>query len=90
MTTRDPEVRVREQYATVIPYGELPYEIVFETDAITNNNQHFSDHDIHYILNSKGILRGYSEWFRCSVKDIEDAIQTIKGDNNELLRSQNL
>lgn len=78
MTSRRPEERVREQYATVIPCGRMPYSVVYTADAVKNDGRVFSDHDVHDMLSAKGFLRGYSEWFRCSLKDVEDAVCEIK------------
>ncbi len=78
MSSRNPEIRVREQYATVIPYGEMPYNILCEIPAVKNNGELFSDHNVHDMLSAKGFLRGYSEWFRCTLNDIYKAIDDIK------------
>lgn len=75
---RSPEKRVREQYATVIPYGELPYRIVLTEKAVKHDGTFFDDHLVHYLLSARGFERGYSEWFRCNIPDVEKAVEDIR------------
>ena len=69
--------RIKEQYATVIPYGDMPFTLEYETSE-KYAGKDITDHDIHYMLSAKGFERGYSEWFKCSVEDVKDAITDIK------------
>ena len=74
--------RIREQYATVIPYGDMPFVLEYETSDKDNTGKDITDHDIHHMLSAKGFERGYSEWFKCSVQDVKDAISDIKNGVN--------
>ena len=75
---RDVMVRIREQYATVIPYGEMPFKLEYETSETKCNGLSITDHDIHYMLSAKGFERGYSEWFKCELQDVKNTIDDIK------------
>ena len=75
---RNVMVRIKEQYATVIPYGEMPFKLEYETSATKRDNTAITDHDVHYMLSAKGFERGYSEWFKCELRDVKEAIADIK------------
>ena len=75
---RNVMVRIKEQYATVIPYGEMPFKLEYETSDTKSDGISITDHDIHYMLSAKGFERGYSEWFKCELQDVKNAITDIK------------
>ena len=85
-TDRDAKTRVAEQLKT----SQVQYKIVLEVSAMRNNGSSFSDHTVHNHLEKNGIKREQGEWFRCTVKDIEAAILSIKsGIENEESRTLN-
>ncbi|MFN4279707.1 GIY-YIG nuclease family protein [Thermosynechococcus sp.] len=88
-TTRSVQERVAEQYPTKRP-GQLPYRIVLEEDAIRNDGTIFTDHEVHRMLCSHGILQEDGEWFRCTVEQVKAAINAVRqGGQLEEQRSQN-
>ena len=83
-TTREVEKRVAEQLKT----SGLKYKILYQTEAITENNNYFTDHDVHSYLRKKGINNPKGEWFECSLDEVKSAIIAIKtGKTNEENRS---
>lgn len=79
-TCRGTKERIAEQLKT----ARLPFKIVYETSAMRNNGSAFTDREVHNYLIKKGIKRIDGEWFRCSTKDIEATILSIKsGVENE-------
>lgn len=79
-TCRNAKERVAEQVKT----ARLQFKIHFEESAMRNNGTAFTDHDVHSYLIKKGVKRVEGEWFRCTKKDIEAAILSIKsGIENE-------
>jgi len=85
-TCRDVDQRVAEQLKT----SKVQYEIILDVSAMRNNGTVFTDHEVHHFLIKKGIKRESGEWFRCTKKDIEAAILSIKsGIVNEENRTLN-
>ncbi len=85
-TDRDAKTRVGEQLQT----SQVQYKIVLEVSAMRNNGTSFTDHAVHNCLVRNGIRREKNEWFRCTTKDVEAAILSIKsGIENEENRTLN-
>lgn len=83
-TNRNAQERVAEQLQT----SQVQYKIVLEVSAMRNNGTAFTDHDVHNCLVRNGIRREKNEWFRCTKKDVEAAILSIKsGIENEEQRT---
>lgn len=81
--------RVAEQYPTLRP-GELPYKIVFSQSSMREDGSYFTDHDVHKLLRQNGFDNPNGEWFKCSVKDVDSAVFTLKNRlENAERRSQN-
>lgn len=83
-TCRNAQVRVAEQLQT----AQLQYKIVLEDSAMRNNGTTFTDHEVHSCLVRNGIRHEKNEWFRCTKKDVEAAILSLKsGIENEEQRT---
>ncbi len=83
-TNRNAQERVAEQLQT----SQVQYKIVLEVSAMRNNGTIFTDHEVHNFLVKNGIKREMNEWFRCTKKDVEAAILSIKsGIENEERRT---
>ena len=81
-TEKDVQKRVAQQYPTARP-GKLPYKIVLEESAMKNDGSSFTDHDVHRLLRKKGFINPKkTEWFKCTIKDVKNAILVIR-DNKE-------
>ncbi len=76
-TTKSVKERVAAQYPTLRP-GELPYRIVLEEPAIRSDGTSFTDHDVHRMLRINGIRQAGGEWFRCTVEQVEAAINAVR------------
>lgn len=74
-TRNDVEVRIREQFPTLMP--SKPWKLCFVDDA-TDGIQIFSDKDVHRNLVQMGRKNVNGEWFECTVDDIKIAIQALK------------
>ena len=88
-TTIDVKTRVAQQYPTLRP-EEAPYTIVLEEPAIRNDGTTFKDYQVHEYLRKHGIENpNKSEWFRCSVDKVKEAILAVKNNfEYELNRNQ--
>lgn len=81
--TGDSEKRVWEQFPTAKP-GGTPFSILLDVEAVTASGEAFMDHDVHHWLARDGVRRiytddgGRSEWFECTVEEVEHAIAEIK------------
>ena len=85
-TDRDAQTRVAEQLKT----SAVPYRIVFEKSAVRNDGSAFTDHDLHRYLRRKGFQNTEGEWFRCTVRNVEAAMQALlSGEKNEENRTLN-
>ena len=77
-TTVDVDRRVAQQYPTKRPDGSVPYRIVLRESAMCPDGSCFNDHDVHRILERKGVPRVGGEWFRCTVQDVLAAIVAVR------------
>ena len=79
-TDRDAFTRVSEQLKT----SAVKYRILFETSAMRNDGSSFTDKDVHRLLKKKGLQNPEGEWFKCTVKDVESVVLSLKtGVKNE-------
>ncbi len=79
-TDRDAFTRVSEQLKT----SAVKYRILFETSAKRNDGSSFTDKDVHRLLKKKGLQNPEGEWFKCTVKDVESVVLSLKtGVKNE-------
>ena len=76
-TTRNIEDRMREHYPTLLP-GEKPYEVVFLDSSMREDGTYFKDYDVHKILRQQGFDNINGEWFKCSARDVQSAVFTLK------------
>ena len=77
-TAVDVDQRVAQQYPTKRPDGSVPYKIVLREPAMFPDGSVFMDHDVHAVLQKKGIKAVGGEWFKCTVKDVQAAIIAVK------------
>ena len=77
-TTVDVDRRVAQQYPTKRPDGSVPYRIVLRESAMHPDGSSFDDHDVHRVLERKGVQRVGGEWFRCTVQEVRSAIVAVR------------
>jgi hypothetical protein len=76
-TERDTNLRIgKEQLGT----AALDYNLLLEAPSLRNDGSSFDDADVHKILEKKGFERVFKdkEWFRCTIEDVESAINDVK------------
>ena len=78
-TDRDVETRIKEQLHT----SAVPFEVVLQESAMSNDGSCFTDHDVHALLKRQGCLQlnageDKNEWFKCSVKDVKAAVVALQ------------
>jgi hypothetical protein len=76
-TSGTAQQRVAQQYPTLRP-GPLPYRIVLEEAALRPDGSAFTDHDVHRWLRHQKIENPKGEWFRCTVAEVQAAVQALK------------
>lgn len=87
-TERPIEIRMKEHYPTLTP-GES-WKVEYIESAIRNDGSVFMDHDVHNVLKYWGINpvrtedNKQSEWYRCSVDKLKNAITAVKLKNLNL------
>ena len=79
-TEKDVNRRVAQQYPTKRPDGKLPYEILYRSSAMREDDSCFTDHDVHRMLRRRKITGVGGEWFRCTVDELEAAVLAVKTD----------
>ena len=84
-TDRDAKTRVAEQLKT----SGIAYKIVFESCAVKNNGDYFTDREIHKILRKKGFKNPDGEWFECRLEDLQIVVNGIKN-NQEFATERSL
>lgn len=77
-TTVDVDRRVAQQYPTKRPDGSVPYRIVLRESAMYPDGSCFNDHDVHRVLERKGVQRVGGEWFRCTVQQVKAAVIAVR------------
>lgn len=87
-TERPIEIRMKEHYPTLTP-GES-WKVEYIESAIRNDGSSFMDHDVHNVLKYWGINpvrtedNKQSEWYRCSIDKLKNAITAVKLKNLNL------
>lgn len=76
-TTISVKERIRQQYPTLRP-GPLPYAICYEASAMRKDGTSFTDHEVHDRLRRMGIANPAGEWFRCTVREVAQAIEVVR------------
>lgn len=74
-TSRDVKKRISEQLKTAAIKN---YKIELSVSAEKNDGTFFSDHEVRNRLINKGFENPFLEWMRCSVEDIQTAINELK------------
>lgn len=83
-TTRTVEERMHEHYPTLRPGTAEPYKVELVDSAMYCDGGSFLDHDVHRVLEKKGFKAikdredKKTEWFNCSIDDIQSAIVAVK------------
>lgn len=77
-TKRDIDTRIKEQIGAL----HVPYKILYQESAMSDDGTCFMDHDVHRILERKGFMQlrcgNENEWYNCTVEDVKAAIREIK------------
>lgn len=80
-TVRTAEERVAEQCRT----AHLRYRIVLVRSAMRADGTSFDDHAVHRVLRGAGFCNPEGEWFRCTMRDVERAIETVRAGSETML-----
>ncbi len=73
-TVNSVEGRVVQQVGTV----NVQYRILLELPAMRKDGGSFMDHEVHKVLEGKGIKREKgTEWFQCTTKEVEAAYTAV-------------
>ena len=75
---KDYESRIKEQYPTIKPGNEPPYQVLFVDSAMRADGSIISDKKVHKMLETMGCRNVGGEWYRCTVKDIQQALKALK------------
>lgn len=75
-TTRDPNIRIREQTQT----SGLKPKLLLSLNATRSDGTSFRDQDVHAVLaaSHKPRMQGAREWFRCSREDVLRAVEAVR------------
>ncbi len=80
-TVRTAEERVAEQCRT----ARLRYRIVLVRSAMRADGTSFDDNAVHRVLRGAGFYNPEGEWFRCTVRDVERAVETVRAGSETML-----
>ena len=76
-TTRTVEQRMKEHYPVKVPHAS--YKVEYTASAVRDDGSSFMDHDVHHVLERKGIHAiNKSEWYECTVDDVKAAVISVK------------
>lgn len=78
-TDRDIATRIKEQLHT----SAVPFEVVLQESAMSNDGSCFMDHDVHTLLKMQGIKQlnageDKNEWYKCTKDDVLAAIVALQ------------
>ena len=79
-TARSIDVRMKEHYPTLVPGQSWKVELI--RPAMRKDGSVFSDRAVHKVLLNSHIQNPRGEWFRCSTRQVEKAIEAVR--NNEV------
>lgn len=83
-TTLSAEKRINQIFGVLQP-ETTPFEILLEENAVKNDGNFFSDHDVHKVLKKRGFKNPNGEWFECKIEDVKSAILSIKNKDYDLI-----
>lgn len=83
-TARPIEVRMKEHYPTLVPGQSWHVELI--RPAMRQDGSVFMDTAVHRVLRSAHIPNPEGEWFVCSTKQVEQAIEAVKQHETTLLQ----
>ena len=87
-TARSIEERMKEHYPTLTP--TISYKVEHVESALYDDGTNFTDHDVHRILDLKGIPAikdeesKKTEWYKCSIDDVKAAILAVKNHTSNI------
>lgn len=81
-TTRTAKERIEEQ--RVKQPTKTPYTILLDEVAIRKDGTYFKDYDVHKVLGKTAYKYPDSEWFECSLEEVEQAIFAVKNHKTTL------
>ena len=84
VTARSIEVRMKEHYPTLVP-GQS-WKVKLMRPAMRKDGSVFSDKAVHRVLRSAHIQNPEGEWFRCSTREVERAIEAVKNNETTMLQ----
>ena len=70
--------RIQDQFKLFKKTEHKMFNLEYSIDAIKDNGDSFSDHDIHNLLREKGFIQMGQEIFKCTLKDVKAIILTIQ------------
>lgn len=83
-TARSIEVRMKEHYPTLVPGQSWKVKLI--RPAMRKNGSVFSDKAVHRVLRGANIQNPEGEWFRCSTREVERAIEAVKNNETTMLQ----
>ena len=83
-TSRPVEVRMKEHYPTLVPGQSWKVELI--RPAMRQDGSVFSDKAVHRVLRGAHIPNPEGEWFRCSIPQVEQAIEAVRHNETTLLQ----
>ena len=83
-TARNIEVRMKEHYPTLVPGQSWKVKLI--RPAMRKDGSVFSDKAVHRVLRSAHIQNPEGEWFRCSTREVERAIEAVKNNETTMLQ----
>lgn len=83
-TARSIEVRMKEHYPTLVPGQSWKVKLI--RPAMRKDGSVFSDKAVHRVLRSSHIQNPEGEWFRCSTREVERAIEAVKNNETTMLQ----
>ena len=83
-TARSIEVRMKEHYPTLVPGQSWKVELI--RPAMRQDGSVFSDKAVHRVLRGANIQNPEGEWFRCSTREVERAIEAVKNNETTMLQ----
>ena len=83
-TARPIEVRMKEHYPTLVPRQSWKVELI--RSAMRQDGSVFRDTTVHDVLRGAGIKNPSGEWFACSTRQVEQAIEAVRQNETTLLQ----
>ena len=83
-TARSIEVRMKEHYPTLVPGQSWKVKLI--RPAMRKDGSVFSDKAVHRVLRGANIQNPEGEWFRCSTREVERAIEAVKNNETTMLQ----